>query len=192
MFLKCIPQSIVGTHASCNSHMLDARLFHSHAKLFHQNVNYRVLQACSKVFLVMLHKVRIIFHPITQVVEERGFQAAETIVHTRNMRFRKLVGMRIALTGQPIDYGATRITQSHHLRAFVDSFTCCIIDGLSEHFHVVVGIHLDNLRVTTTYQQTEERQRRNIAYRLAIGSHLLDEMRHHMTLQVIDIYHWNT
>ena len=74
------------------------------------------------------------------------------------MGLRELIGLRIALTSQSVDDWTTRITQSHHLRTLVDSLTGSIVDGLSQHLHIVIGIHLDYLRVTTANQQTEEGQ----------------------------------
>ena len=106
---------------------------------------------------MMLDEVRIFLHPLTHIIEERGFQSREAVVQSRDVRLRELVGLRITLTRQTVNDRATGITQSHHLRALVDSLTGSIVNGLSQHLHVVVGVHLDNLRVTTTDQQTEER-----------------------------------
>ena len=72
------------------------------------------------------------------------------------MRLRELVGLGVALTRQPVDNRATGIAQSHHLRTLVDGLAGSIVDGLSQHLHIVVGIHLDNLRVTTADQQAKE------------------------------------
>ena len=64
--------------------------------------------------------------------------------------------LRITLTCQTINNRSTRISQSHHLRALVDGLSGCIVDGLSKHLHIVIGIYLHNLRITTTDKQTQE------------------------------------
>ena len=51
-------------------------------------------------------------------------------------------------------YTDDKITESHDFRALVDSLTRRIVDGLSEHLHVIVRIHLDDLRIAATDQQT--------------------------------------
>ena len=91
--------------------------------------------------------------------------------------------MRIALTRQLVDNRSAGIAKPHHLRTLVDGFTGSIVNGLPKHFHVVVSFDFHNLAVAAAHQQTEERQWR---LTVVIGT-LLDEVSHHMPLQVIDI-----
>ena len=61
------------------------------------------------------------------------------------MGLGELIGLGITLTSQTVDDGSSRIAQSHHLRTFVDSLTSSIVDGLSQHLHIVIGAHQHNL-----------------------------------------------
>ena len=132
---------------------------------------------------MVLYELRVFLHPLAQAVEERGLQAREAIVEPRDVRLGKLVGFRVALPCQPVDNRAAWIAQPHHLRALVYGFARSIVNRLSEHLHVVVGIHLHNLRIAATHQQAEERERGQGV--LVAG--FLDEVCHDMSLQVIDI-----
>ena len=99
------------------------------------------------------------------------------------MRFGKRESLRIALSCVFIYDRTTRIPPLQHLGAFVDSLASSIIDGLTEHLHIIVRIHLHNLGVSTRNKKADERERRS---RLVVIT-FLDEMRHHVSLQVIDI-----
>ena len=68
----------------------------------------------------------------------------------------ELVGVGIALACEPVDDRASRIAESHDLGALVDGFACSIVDGLSEHLHVVVCVYAYNLRVSSADKQAEE------------------------------------
>ena len=98
IIVERITQSVVGRNTTCHSHMLYACLLHGKAQFLHQYVNDSVFKTRCKVVLVMLNKVRIVLNPLTQTIQERSLQSAETIVQTRNVRFSKLIGERIALT----------------------------------------------------------------------------------------------
>lgn len=77
MIAEGIAETVVGTHATSHSHMLDARLLHSHAELLHQDIHDGELNACSQVELVLLYEVRIRSHPLAQTVEETGLEAGK-------------------------------------------------------------------------------------------------------------------
>ena len=80
MIAEGIAETVVGTYATSHSHVLDARLLHSHAELLHQDIHDGKLDACSQVELVLLYEVRIRSHPLAQTVEETGLEAGETVV----------------------------------------------------------------------------------------------------------------
>ena len=145
MLAEGISQAIVGRDATSQSHMLDACLLDSQTQFAHKDVNDCELKARSQVLLMMLNEVRVFLHPVAEVVEKRGLQSAEAVGETGDMGLGKLLGMRISLPCQSVDNGATGITQPHDLGAFVDGLACSIIDGLSEHLHVVVGTDFYNL-----------------------------------------------
>src|SRR5574344_1022504 len=161
MLPECVAKPVVGTHPTSHCHMLDACHLGCLAQLFHQYVNDGKLKTCRNILLMLLDEVGILSHPVSQVIQEGGLESAETVVEVGYLRLGKLICMGIALTSQTIDYGSSGIAEPHHLRAFVDSLTGSIVDCLSEHLHVVVCVHLDNLRVASAHQQTEERQRRS-------------------------------
>ena len=97
----------------------------------------------------MFYEIGIFFHPVSERVQERGFQSAKAIVIARDMRFAEFKGFRITLTRQLVDNRTTWIAQPHHLGTLVDSLSCRIVDSLSQHFHIIIRIHTDNLRVSS-------------------------------------------
>ena len=129
-------------------------------ELLHQNIDNGELERGREVFLVMLDEVGLGLEPIAQVVEKRGFQPRKAVVEARDVRLGKLIGVGIALTGEPVDNRTAGIAQAHHLRTLVDGLAGGIVDGLAENLHIVVGIHLHNLRISTAHEQAEEGKRR--------------------------------
>ena len=94
------------------------------------------------------------------------------------MRLAERKGIRITLVRQTIHDWATRITQSHHLSAFVESLSCGIVDRLADHLHIIISVHLYDLRVTARNQQAKERKRGS----MVIVRSLLDKMSQHVSL----------
>ena len=127
---------------------------------------------------MVLNEVGVVGNPFAQTVEERGLEAREAIVESGNVWLGKLIGMRIALPGQSVDDWPAGIAQPHHLRTLVDSLAGCIVDGLSEYLHVVIGIDSHNLRVAATHQQTKERKRGSPPFIL----YALYKVRHDVSL----------
>ena len=165
--------------------MSDARLLDGLLQLLHQHVDDGPLQRCGNVLLVFLNKVGVVLHPLLQRVEERRLQSREAVVKSGNVGLGKVESLRVALTCQTVDDWATGVAQPHHLRALVDGLAGSVVDGLPQHLHVVIGVHLDNLRVTATYQQAKKGQRRDCA----LYGRLLDEVCHYMPLQVVHVDH---
>ena len=97
------------------------------------------------------------------------------------MGFGELETPGIALGGQFVDDGTAGITQAHHLRAFVESLSHRIVDGLAEDLEIQRTVHLDYLRIAAGNQQAEIRER-GLAVLLVI---LLDEIGKYMTLEMI-------
>ena len=91
------------------------------------------------------------------------------------MRLAERKGIRIALVRQTIHDWATGITQSHHLGAFVESLSR---DRLADHLHIIISVHLYDLRVTARNQQAKERKRGS----MVIVRSLLDKMSQHVSL----------
>ena len=89
----------------------------------------------------MFDEIGVILYPIAQGIQKRSLQAAEAVIQSGNMRFAESKGFRISLAGKPVDNRSAGITQSHYLGAFVDGFTCSIINCLPQDFHVVVGLY---------------------------------------------------
>ena len=133
---------------------------------------------------MMLYEVRVLRNPLAQIIEERGLQSREAVVHPRYMRLSKLVSLRIALARKAVYDRSSRVSQSHDLGTFVYRLPCCIVYRLAEYLHVVISIHLDNLRIAAADEKTQERERRLTVIIVV----LLDKMSHDMSLQMIDIY----
>ena len=151
MVVEGIAQTVVGTYASGHGHMLNARLLHGHPQLLHQDVDDGPFERGRQVFLMVFNEVGVFLNPFAQRIEERGLQSRETIVQSRDVRFGKSICLRVALTGQTVDDGAAGIAQPHDLRTLVDSFACCVVDGLPQHFHVVIGAYKHYLRVAAAH-----------------------------------------
>ncbi len=88
------------------------------------------------------------------------------------MRLAERKGIRISLVRQTVHDGATGITQPHYLGAFVESFSRSVVDRLADHLHIIISVHLYDLRVTARNQQAKERKRGSV---IIIRS-LLDKM----------------
>ena len=101
------------------------------------------------------------------------------------MRFAERKSLGIALIGQPIHHRATRIAQAHHFGAFIKCLTGRIVDGLPDYLHLIIGTDLDNLRISSRYQETQEGERG----RMIILRTLFNEMSQHMSLKMIDLDH---
>ena len=101
------------------------------------------------------------------------------------MRFAESKGFRISFVGQAVHHRTTRITQSHHLRTFIEGFARCVVYGLPYHLHVVISIYFDDLRVTARHQQTQERERGS----MIVFRRFLDKVSQYMRLQMVDLDH---
>ena len=183
MVLESVTQSVVGRYASSHCHMRDARFLYSHAELLHQNFHDGALKTGGKVVLVVFHKVGVFLNPVAQVIEERGLKSAEAVVEPLYVGLCKMESLGIALASQTVDDGTTGIAQSHYLRALVYCLAGSIVDGLSQHLHVVIGVYLDNLRVSSAYQKAEERERRLCVVVVA----LFYEVCHDVSLQMVHV-----
>ena len=145
MLTESITQSVIGRNTSGNSHFLYFILLGGFAQLIHQDIYDGSFQRCRQIRLVMFDEIGVVLHPVAQRVKKRGLKSAETIIQPWNMRFAKREGFRITLPSQLVNNRTTRISQSHHLRAFVNGFTGGIINSLPQNFHIVIGFHQDNL-----------------------------------------------
>ena len=101
------------------------------------------------------------------------------------MRFTESEGFRISFVGQTVHHRTAGITQSHHLGTFVEGFASRVVYCLAYHLHIVICVHLDDLRITTRHQQAKERERR----RMIVFRRFLNEMGKHMGLQMVDLDH---
>ena len=71
------------------------------------------------------------------------------------MRFRKMEAVFVALLRQSVHNRAARVTEPHHLGAFVEGFANSVIDGLSENLVFQRTVHPDNLRVSAGNQKAQ-------------------------------------
>ena len=124
-------------------------MFRSLYQLIHEDIDQGLLEAGAYVSLVLFHELGILGHLVTDEVKERRLDAAETIVEAWDMRLRELVFIRISFLCEPVHNRSSRITQTHHLRAFVESLSHCVVNGLSEDFILQRTVHADNLRVSS-------------------------------------------
>lgn len=169
----------IGRYATGNGHLLNVQIFRRPAQFVHQDVDNGCLQGRTKILLVLFDEIRVLLQLIAQGIKERGFQSAETIVVTGDMRLAECKSLRIPFVGKAVHDRTAGITQAHHLRTFVERFTGSVVDRLPDHFHIVVSIHLDDLRVSTRNQEAKERERRG----MIVFRRLLDKMSQHVRLQ---------
>ncbi len=94
--------------------------------------------------------------------------------------------MRITLACQAVYDGTTGIPHAHYLGTLVHGLACGIVNCLAYDFHIIVCTHQDYLAVASAHQQTQERKRRNGVF----IARLTYKMSQHMSLKVIDLYHW--
>ena len=91
------------------------------------------------------HEIGFFCNPFSQAVKERSLQSAKAVVKSGDVWLGEGVSLRVALTCQAVDDGTARIAQPHDLRTLVYSLAGSVVNGLSQHFHVVIGIYLHYL-----------------------------------------------
>lgn len=96
---------------------------------------------------MMSDEIGVFFQCVPKEVEERSFQSAKTIVESGDLWLVKGEASGVAFFGKTVDDGPSGIWQSHHLGAFVESFSGGVIDGLTDYFHVEVVADDDELGV---------------------------------------------
>ena len=67
------------------------------------------------------------------------------VVKSGDMGFGKFEFSWVALSGEAVDMRSAGVGQSHHLGAFVECLTGCVVDGLADDFHVIVVFDKDYL-----------------------------------------------
>ena len=137
---------------------------------------------------MLLYEIRVLCHPLSQIIQERGLKTRERVVVVRYLRACKLVGLWVALAGKTVNDWTAWITHTHHLGALVYGLACSIVYGLAYDFHVVVGTHQNNLTVSATDKQTQERER----WRGMLFAILVNEVGKYMPLEMINLYHGDT
>ena len=100
----------------------------------------------------MLYEIRVVFVLIPDKVQERGFQPAKTIIQSGDIRFVERESFWVTFFCQTVDYRTSGIGESHYLGAFVICFSRCVINGLSDNFHVQVVSYDNNLRVSPGHE----------------------------------------
>ena len=86
----------------------------------------------------MLYEIRILLYPVTQIVQERCLESAETVVVSGDIGLAERICLGISLTCQAVYYRTSGITETHNLGALVHGLAGGIIDGLSKNLHFVV------------------------------------------------------
>lgn len=102
---------------------------------------------------MVLHKVGVMLECVTQRVEERCFESAETVVKFGNVWMGKGERVGVALLCVAVDDGSARVGKSHDLGALVKRFACRVVNGLSDDFHVFGTMHHDDLGVAAADEQ---------------------------------------
>ena len=101
------------------------------------------------------------------------------------MWFAKLKSLGIAFGSKAVDNRSAGIRQAHHLGALIKCFACRIVDGLTQHFHIVGRINLDNLRIAARNEQAQIRKLRHFG--VFVFFHKVSE---HVSVQVVNIEQW--
>jgi len=182
---QSLANTTIGRDTSTQSDLTDAGLFDSLLQLVHQDIDNGLLERSTKVILVLFDEIGILLESIAQGIEERGLEAGEGVVEPIDMRLGEFESVGISFVGQAIDDGTSRIAQSHYLGTFIEGFACGIVDGLPDDLHDLVTVDLDDLAVASADEQAKERKGWNLLWDIGFGY----EMRHDMSLQVVDINH---
>ena len=174
-----------GADATSNGHLAHLVVEGGSFHLLQQESHNGLLDAGAEVCFVLLDEVGVFFQPVSEEIEKRGFDAAEGIVVSLYLRCRKMVGIRIALFGQPVDDGAARVSEVHDFCRFVDGFSGSIVDSLPKYLHLEVAAKEQNLCVSARDEKANERK-----FRFFRTLRLMDEMTQHMCLQVVHLNEW--
>ena len=119
-------------------------------RIVHQNIDHRLLEGCRHVRFVH----RYAAHPaFIQVIENGGFQAAETEVIRRffDMRSRKFNGMGISLFCQPVDLRTARIAKADGTGNLVERLARRVVPGPSEDLKYPVVLDDNQMRMASGY-----------------------------------------
>ena len=185
--LDAAPQPAVRGHPAADRDLLDPGLLRRLDELVQQDVDQRLLERGAEVLLVLIEKVRIFRHLVTDEIEQRSLHAAETVVQAFDVRLGELEAVRVALLRQLVDDGPAGITQPQHLGAFVERLPHRVVDGLAEDLEMQRVVHPDNLGIAAADQQAKIRKGR-LPHRLPLLTH---ESGQQMALEVVHHHNRN-
>ncbi len=82
-----------------------------------------------QVGLVAFYEVGVGLESVAQCVEERCLKSAEAVVESRYVRLCEREALVVAFGCESVDMRAAGVGQSHYLGAFVEGFTCGVVDS---------------------------------------------------------------
>ena len=156
-------------------------MFYRFVEFVEENVDYRLLKRRRQVGAVFLDKVWIHLQIVAEGIEERGFQAAETVIESRDVGLGKPEGGGISFGGEAVDMRAAGIGEPHHFSTFVEGFAGCVVNCLTDDFHIVVVPDQDQLGVPSRYQKGQEGE----VWHPVVGL-TAHEMAQHVAVEMID------
>lgn len=137
----------VGRYTSAYGYCGDPCLPDSLVELVHQYVYDCLLERGGQIGTVLIDEVGVCFKIVSQGVQKRCFESAETVIETGDMWFCEFEPCWVSLGCEAVDVRAAGIRQTHHLGTLVEGLSGGIVDGATEDFHVIIVAHEDYLAV---------------------------------------------
>lgn len=179
---QLVAQSGVGGDATCDGHLVDAVCESCFFEFFQKESDNAVLDRGTEVGFVVFDEVGIFLESVAKEVEERGLDAAETVVVARDIRSGEVECFGVAVFGEFVYDRSSGVSEVHDFGGFVDGFACGVVDGVAYDLKVEMASQKQDLRVSTTDEEAHERELREL-----LSLYLpRDEVREHMSLKMVD------
>ena len=91
------------------------------------------------------------------------------------MRARKLVALRVAVLGHPVEVNAAGIIEPHGARRLVHRLACRVVARSADNMEIRVVAHLDYVAVTAGHDEREKRR-----FKVGVGYIVRRDMRAQM------------
>ena len=178
--LELAAQQAVGADAAGDGQLAHVVVDGGALHLLDEEAHDGLLDGGAEVGLVALDEVGVFLQPVAQEVEEGGLDAREGVVVACDVWCGEGVGVGVALLGEAVDDGTSRVAEVHDLGGLVDGFACGVVDGGAEALDVEVVAQQQYLGVAAGDQQADEGE-------LGHGLAAFDEVGEHVGLEVVDL-----
>src|SRR6266516_2208510 len=137
-------------HAADDGDLLGARALRSLARPLDERADDGPLVARGEVGAPL---VDLSVPKCANLVQERRLEAGEGEVEAGDARDREVVGVGVALAGQPVELGTARIAEAEQAGALVEGLAGGVVDGRTEHGVPAALANVEEQRVPSACEQ---------------------------------------